>query len=132
MKTETGTSMTHRHSPGFLAMVQAAKGRIREISVADYRASEAAGEGLVLVDVREDHEWARGRIPGAIHLGRGILERDIEQTFGDKQTPLVLYCGGGYRSALACDVLQQMGYTHVSSLAGGFRGWTTDGLPVES
>ncbi len=124
--------MAHHHSPGFLALVQAAKARIHEVKIADYLARESAGDGLVLIDVREDHEWERGRIPGAMHLSRGILERDVEHTFADKNTPLVLYCGGGYRSALACDNLQQMGYTNVLSLAGGFREWTSSELPVES
>lgn len=123
--------MAHHHSPGFLALVQAAKGQVREITIRDYRAREAAGEDLVLLDVREDHEWARGHIPGAMHLGRGILERDIEHTVADKNAPLVLYCGGGYRSALACDNLQRMGYTNVLSLAGGIREWMAGGLPVE-
>jgi rhodanese-related sulfurtransferase len=123
--------MAHHHSPGFLALVQAAKQKIREIGIPEYRALEDKGDGLVLIDVREDHEWARGHIPGAMHIGRGILERDIESTFADKNTPLVLYCGGGYRSALACDNLQTMGYTNVRSLAGGFREWSNNGLPVE-
>ena len=123
--------MAHHHSPGFLALVQAAKARIREIEIDEYRALEAKGDGLVLIDVREDHDWERGHIPGAMHLGRGILERDIERTFADRNTPLVLYCGGGYRSALACDNLQMMGYTNVRSLAGGFREWSGNGLPVE-
>ena len=124
--------MAHHHSPGFLALVAAARERVREITVSDYRAREAADQGLVLIDVREDHEWEKGRIPGAMHMGRGILERDIERTFADKNTPLVLYCGGGYRSALAADNLQQMGYTNVLSLAGGFREWSRESLPVES
>jgi len=123
--------MPHHHSPGFLALVKAAKSRIREITITDYREREASGDGMVLIDVREDYEWERGHIPGATHLGRGILERDVERTFADKSTPLVLYCGGGYRSALACDNLQQMGYTNVLSLAGGFREWSGSGLPVE-
>ena len=123
--------MAHHHSPAFLALVQAAKTRVQEITIPAYRAREASGDGLVLIDVREDHEWERGHIPGAMHVGRGILERDIERTFADKSTPLVLYCGGGYRSALACDNLQQMGYTNVLSLAGGFREWSGSGLPVE-
>lgn len=124
--------MAHHHSPGFLALVEAARERVREITVSEYRAREAAADGLVLIDVREDHEWEKGRIPGAMHMGRGILERDIERTFADKSTPMVLYCGGGYRSALAADNLQQMGYTNVLSLAGGFREWKHAGLPVES
>lgn len=105
--------------------------RVEEISIADYRARESAGEHFLLFDVREDHEWERRRIPGALHLGRGIIERDIERTIADKQAPIVLYCGGGYRSALACDSLQRMGYTNVRSLAGGFRGWQAQGGPIE-
>jgi rhodanese-related sulfurtransferase len=124
--------MAHQHSPGFIALVEAARERVREITVSEYRSREAADEGLVLIDVREDHEWEKGHIPGAMHMGRGILERDIERTFADKNTPLVLYCGGGYRSALAADNLQQMGYTNVLSLAGGFREWRRESLPVES
>jgi rhodanese-related sulfurtransferase len=124
--------MAHHHSPGFLALVDAARQRVREITVPEYREREDAGDGMVLIDVREDHEWARGRIPGATHMSRGVIERDIEGTFADKNTPLVLYCGGGYRSALAADNLQQMGYVNVRSLAGGFREWTRENLPVES
>ena len=124
--------MAHHHSPGFLALVDAARARVQEITVPEYREQEKAGDGMILIDVREDHEWARGRIPGATHMSRGVIERDIEGTFADKNTPLVLYCGGGYRSALAADNLQQMGYVNVRSLAGGFREWTRENLPVES
>jgi rhodanese-related sulfurtransferase len=88
-------------------------------------------EQHVLIDVREDHEWTDGRLPGAMHLGRGIIERDIEALFADRSTPIVCYCGGGYRSVLVCDSLQKMGYTNTVSLAGGFRGWQDAGLPVE-
>ena len=87
-------------------------------------------EKPVVVDVREDSEWARGHIPGAIHLGKGVIERDIERTIPDKGTPIVLYCGGGYRSALAADNIQKMGYRNVISMDGGWRGWTEPGLPV--
>jgi len=124
--------MAHHHSPGFLALVDAARARVQEITVPEYREQEKAGDGMILIDVREDHEWARGRIPGATHMSRGVIERDIERTFADKNTPLVLYCGGGYRSALAADNLQQMGYVNVRSLSGGFREWTRENLPVES
>lgn len=123
--------MAHAHSPGFLAIVRDAKTRIREVSIDDFRRRLESGEPLVLVDVREDHEWERGRLPGAIHLSRGILERDVEKTFGDKDTPIVLQCGGGFRSALAADNLQKMGYTNVWSLDGGYRGWVEAGLPIE-
>ncbi|HET9326794.1 MAG TPA: rhodanese-like domain-containing protein [Candidatus Eisenbacteria bacterium] len=124
--------MAHHHSPGFLALVDAARAVVREISIPEYQAREGAGDGMILIDVREDHEWEKGRIPGAMHMSRGIIERDIERTFADKNAPLVLYCGGGYRSALAADNLQKMGYANVQSLAGGFREWTREGLPVES
>ena len=109
----------------------AAKERVQEITIPDLQSREASGEALVLIDVREDHEWERGHIPGAIHIGRGILERDVEKSFADKNVPLVLYCGGGYRSALAADNLQRMGYTNVRSLAGGIRGWAAANLPLE-
>jgi rhodanese-related sulfurtransferase len=92
----------------------------------------AAGEAWILVDIREDHEWAAGRIPGAIHIGRGIIERDIEERFPDNGTPLLLQCGGGFRSALSADNLTRMGYTNVVSLDGGIRGWIEAGLPVET
>ena len=124
--------MAHHHSPGFLALVDAARAAVREISIPEYQGREDAGDGMILIDVREDHEWEKGRIPGAMHMSRGIIERDIERTFADKNAPLVLYCGGGYRSALAADNLQKMGYANVQSLAGGFREWTREGLPVES
>jgi len=121
----------HHHSPGFLAIVRDAKSRVREFTIEDYVRRMEAGETWVLIDVREDHEWEAGRIPGAIHMGRGILERDVEERFPDKDAPLVLQCGGGYRSALAADNLQKMGYRNVISLDGGFRGWVAAGLPVE-
>ncbi len=119
------------HSPGFEALVDATRRHVREITIEDYRTRLAAGEPLVLVDVREDREWDAARIPGATHLGRGILERDVETTFPAKDTPLVLQCGGGYRSVLSADNLQRMGYTHVTSLAEGIRGWIARGLPLE-
>jgi rhodanese-related sulfurtransferase len=121
----------HRHSAGFLALVEEARARVREISRADYEAMLARREHHVLVDVREDHEWERGRLPGAMHLGRGILERDIESHFAGRDAPLVLYCGGGFRSVLAADSLQRMGYRDVVSLAGGIRAWEKAGLPIE-
>lgn len=123
--------MAHHHSPGFLKIVEDAKSRITEISIEEYQKRVAAGEKLVLVDVREDREWEKGHLPGAVHIGRGVLERDIEAAFPDKEAPLVLQCGGGFRSALSCDNLQRMGYTRVMSLDGGYRGWIERGLPVE-
>jgi rhodanese-related sulfurtransferase len=116
-----------QHAPGFLAIVQDAKSRIQEINIDDLKRKQAAGEHFLLIDVREDHEWKAGHIPGAVHLGKGIIERDIEVLAPDHDRPILLYCGGGFRSALAADNLQKMGYTHVLSVDGGFRGWTESG-----
>lgn len=123
--------MAHTHSPGFVALVNEAKTRIREIAIASYWERLQAGEHFVLVDTREDREWEKYRIRGAVHLGKGVIERDIEVRIPEKNTPIVCYCGGGYRSALVCDNLQKMGFTNVLSLAGGIRGWMAEGLPVE-
>lgn len=120
-----------KHNPGFLALVDAARSRIHETDIAAYAKLRAAGTPHLLLDIREESEWAAGHIAGAEYLGRGILERDIETRVPDKHAMLVLYCGGGYRSALAADNLQRMGYTNVWSLDGGWRGWTMAGLPVE-
>jgi rhodanese-related sulfurtransferase len=120
------------HSPGFIALVQDAKRRTQEVTIPEYRQNAERGQTVVLVDVREDHEWEKGRIPGARHLGKGIIERDIEREIPDKSSALVLYCGGGYRSALVADNLQRMGYSNVRSLAGGIRGWIESGLPIET
>src|SRR5262249_27891881 len=103
----------HHHSPGFLALVNDAKKRIRQVTIEEYLRRMKDGEKLVLVDTREDNEWEEKRIPGAVHLGKGVIERDVEAAFPDKATPLVLYCGGGFRTALAADNLQKMGYTNV-------------------
>lgn len=119
-----------QHSPQFLKLVDDAKKRVKETNVPDVKRRMDAGEKMILVDVREDHEWAKGRLPGAVHMGRGIIERDIEQSVPDTNTKLVLYCGGGFRSALVADNLQKMGYTNVESMDGGWRGWTLAGLPV--
>jgi rhodanese-related sulfurtransferase len=119
------------HSPRFLAVVEETKKKIHEISIAEVRARLERGERFELVDVREDSEWAAGRIRGARHLGRGILERDVEKTIPDLGAEIVLYCGGGFRSALAADSLQQMGYTRVLSMAGGWRDWLAAGGPTE-
>jgi len=119
------------HSAGFLAIVNDAKSRVQQIDIDGYRKMREAGEPHVLVDVREDNEWAAGRAAGAVHLGKGIIERDIEASVPDKHTRLVLYCGGGYRSALVADNLQKMGYTGAISLDGGWRAWQQAGLPVE-
>jgi len=123
--------MAHQHAPGFLKIVNDAKSRIKECSIDEMRARQAAGEKFVLIDVREESEWAAGRIPGAIHLGKGIIERDVEAKIPDASTPLVLYCGGGFRSALVADNLQKMGYTNVISMDSGMRGWREKGFPVE-
>jgi rhodanese-related sulfurtransferase len=120
-----------KHSPGFLALVTEAKKRIRETDVATIWARVARGEKFNLIDIREDNEWERGHLPHATHLGKGIIERDIEKTIPDHNAEIVLYCGGGYRSALAADVLQKMGYTHVISMDGGYRGWVEAGHEIE-
>jgi rhodanese-related sulfurtransferase len=122
--------MGKQHSPAFLKLVEDAKTRIRETTVDAVKANIDAGESFTLIDVREESEWAAGHIPGAIHLGKGIIERDIEVKIPDLSTPIVLYCGGGFRSALAADALQKMGYTNVVSMDGGWREWTQKGLPI--
>jgi rhodanese-related sulfurtransferase len=119
------------HSAGFLAIVNDAKSRIQQIDIEGCRKMQAAGEPHLLVDVREDNEWTAGHAAGAVHLGKGIIERDIEAQVPDKSTRLVLYCGGGFRSALAADNLQKMGYTDAISLDGGWKAWQQAGLPVE-
>jgi len=123
---------THAHSPGFLALVESVRRGVREIDLAGYDAALQRGPHPVLIDTREDHEWDAGRLPGAMHLSKGIIERDIEKHFSDRATPIVCYCGGGYRSVLVCENLQRMGYTEVRSLAGGYRGWVAAGRPVET
>jgi len=118
------------HSEGFLKLVQDAKTRVKEEDFRETKKRLDAGQKFVLIDTREDSEWARGHIPGAVHLSRGIIERDIEKTVPDRGAQIVLYCGGGYRSALAADNLQMMGYRNVISMDGGWRGWTEAGFPV--
>ena len=117
------------HSSEFLEIVEDAKSRVREITVAD--AIERGKEGAVIIDVREDNEFELEHAAGAKHMGRGIIDRDIVQTFPDKSTELVLYCGGGFRSALAADMIQKMGYTNVWSMAGGWAAWQEAGAPTE-
>lgn len=119
------------HNPGFLKLVNESKARIRETDIEGYQKMLADGGELLLIDTREDNEWAAGHAAGAVHLAKGIIERDIETRVPDKSTRLVLYCGGGYRSALAADALQQMGYTNAISLDGGWRAWQRAGMPVE-
>jgi len=118
------------HSAGFLRLVQDAKRRVRETSCEEVRRRQERSEPFTLVDVREDGEWAAGRITGAIHLGKGVIERDVERVAPDPATPLVLYCGGGYRSALAADALRQLGYRNVESMDGGWKRWLELGYPV--
>ena len=118
------------HAPQFLKLVQETRPRVKETNVPDVKRRIDAGEKMLLVDVREDHEWVKGHLPGAVHMGRGIIERDIEQKIPDTDTKLILYCGGGYRSVLVADNLQKMGYTNVESMDGGWRGWTEASLPT--
>ena len=119
------------HTEGFLRLAEDARSRIHEISVAEANARINSGDPVRFIDVREDHEWEAGHAKGAEHLGRGIIERDIERTIPDKQTEIILYCGGGYRSALAADNLQRMGYEEVHSMNGGWRAWQEAGMPIE-
>jgi rhodanese-related sulfurtransferase len=119
------------HAAKFLALVNDAKKRIRETNVADVKRRMDSGEKFVLVDVREESEWAQGHLPEAIHLGKGIIERDVEQRVPDTGSKIILYCGGGFRSALAADNLQKMGYTNVESMDGGWKGWIGAGLPTQ-
>jgi rhodanese-related sulfurtransferase len=118
------------HAEGFLNLVRDAKQRIKEEDVQTTKKKLDAGEKIILVDVREESEWARGHIPNAIHLGKGIIERDIEKAIPEKGATVVLYCGGGFRSALAADNLQKMGYSNVISMDGGWRDWTQAGFPT--
>src|SRR5687767_15115940 len=118
------------HSPGFLRLVEDAKSRVREISVDETRARVEGGKAK-LIDVREESEWATAHAPGAEHLGKGVIERDIEKKIPDKSAEIILYCGGGFRSALSADAVQRMGYTNVRSMAGGWRAWQSSGGAVE-
>ncbi len=122
--------MAKHHSPGFLKLVDEAKKQIRETDVHEVKKQLDAKEKFFLVDTREESEWARGHLPGAIHLSKGVLERDIEQRIPDKTATIVLYCGGGFRSALAAENLQKMGYQKVVSMEGGWRGWVESGYPT--
>ena len=119
-----------KHSPGFLKLVDEARKRITEIGVHEVKKWMESGKALHLVDTREESEWARGHLPGAVHLGKGIIERDIEQAIPDRSACIVLYCGGGFRSALAADNLQRMGYSNVLSMDGGWREWLEAGYPA--
>ena len=119
------------HAAKFLALVNEAKKTVKETNVADVKRRMDAGEKFVLVDVREESEWAAGHLPGAVHMGRGIIERDIEAKVPDTGTKMILYCGGGFRSALSADNLQKMGYVNVESMDGGWKGWVGAGLPTQ-
>ena len=120
-----------KHSEGFLKLVNDAKSRIREVTVAETQERIRINNGVRLIDVREDNEWQLSHAAGSIHLGKGIIERDIEAAVPDKATEVILYCGGGFRSALAADALQQMGYTNVFSMAGGWKAWKDSGAATE-
>ncbi|MFP6767752.1 MAG: rhodanese-like domain-containing protein [Planctomycetaceae bacterium] len=122
--------MAKNHSTGFLDLVNAAKERVRECTCSDVRQWQTEGREFHLVDVREESEWAQARLPGAIYLGKGVIERDAERVIPDHAVEIVLYCGGGFRSALAADALQQMGYTNVVSMDGGIGGWHALGFPL--
>ena len=121
-----------KHSEGFLKLVNNRKERIKEVSVADTIDRLKTNPDAKLIDVREDNEWNTAHAAGAIHLGKGIIERDVEVTIPDRETEIILYCGGGYRSALAADVLQEMGYANVYSMAGGWKAWKEADAPVET
>jgi rhodanese-related sulfurtransferase len=120
-----------KHSPRFLQLVNEVKRNIRELSVDDVKGKLDRGERFHLIDVREESEWSKGHLPRAKHLGKGVIERDIETAIPDTGAEIVLYCGGGFRSALAADNLRRMGYTNVASMDGGWRGWNEKGLPTE-
>ena len=122
--------MAPKHSPRFLKIVDESRKRVRELTVDDVKTKLDRGEKFLLVDVREESEFAKDHLPNAIHLGKGIIERDIEERVPDTSAPLILYCGGGFRSALAADNLQKMGYTNVLSMDGGIRGWRDKGYPL--
>lgn len=119
------------HSPRFLALVNESKKHVKETNVADVKRRLDAGEKFVLIDVREESEWASGHLPGAVHLAKGIIERDIEERVPDTNTKLILYCGGGFRSALTADNLQKMGYNNVESMDGGWKGWLAAGFATQ-
>jgi len=122
--------MAHQHSPRFLKIVEDTRKRIREVTIDEVKAKLDRREKFLLIDVREESEYAADHLPGAVHLGKGIIERDVEARVPDQGTPMVLYCGGGFRSALAADNLQKMGYTQVLSMDGGIRGWREKGFAL--
>jgi len=122
--------MAHQHSPRFLKIVEDTRKRIREVTIDEVKKKLDRKEKFLLIDVREESEYAADHLPGAVHLGKGIIERDVEARVPDQNTPMVLYCGGGFRSALAADNLQKMGYTQVLSMDGGIRGWREKGFAL--
>jgi rhodanese-related sulfurtransferase len=122
--------MAKKHSPGFEKICDDARKRIKEVSVQNVKKELGANQSFILIDVREDHEWLEGHIPEAIHLGKGIIERDIEERVPNKNSVLILYCGGGYRSALAAESIQRMGYKNIQSMAGGIRVWKDHDFPI--
>ena len=119
-----------KHSPRFLKLVDAVRSRVKEVTIDDVKPRLDRGETFYLVDVREQSEWSAGHLPGAVHVGKGVIERDIETAIADTDAPIVLYCGGGFRSALAADSLRQMGYTNVASMDGGYGAWCEAGFPT--
>lgn len=119
------------HSPGFLALVSEARKHVTEVSVAEARARLAANPRVILLDVREDHEWNTGHAAEAVHLGKGILERDLEKLYPDKNSEIIMYCGGGFRSALTCEAAQKLGYREVTSLIGGYKALVAAGWPMK-
>src|SRR5579862_1676019 len=127
---QKGDSMAHQHPPRFLKIVDDARTRVRETNVDEVKKRIDRGDKFILVDVREESEFAKGHLPDAVHLGKGVIERDIEQRVPKLDAEMVLYCGGGFRSALAADNLQKMGYTNVISMDGGIRGWREKGYPL--
>ncbi|MDQ6736355.1 MAG: rhodanese-like domain-containing protein [Gemmatimonadota bacterium] len=118
------------HAPAFLALIDSVHGTVRDVTVEETRKRLSDAPDLHLVDVREDSEWTAGHIQGATHIGKGVIERDIEATIPDRDAEIILYCGGGFRSVLAADAIQKMGYTNVASMAGGWRDWTASGAPT--
>ena len=124
--------MAHQHTPRFLKIVEDARSRVKETNVDAIKARLDRGEKFTLVDVREESEWAKDHLPRAVHLGKGVIERDVEGKLPDRGAEIVLYCGGGFRSALAADNLQKMGYTNVFSMDGGIRDWRDKGFPLTS
>ena len=118
------------HAPAFLALIDSVRDSVRDVTVDETRKRLSDATGVHLVDVREDSEWSAGRIPGATHIGKGVIERDIEAKIPDRNAEIILYCGGGFRSVLAADAIQKMGYTNVASMAGGWRDWTASGAPT--